>query len=361
LGQIPWWRTEFSGGEADSAFQAISDGRLSQGPIVAQFEKQLTEYLGVRNVVATTSGSDALLLSLLAAGVRSNDEVLIPNRTWVATAHAALIIGANPVFVESEVDSPIISIQDLKRKITSNTKVVIPVHMNGRDAHIDEVLEICKEREITVIEDAAQALGSRDATGSYLGTKSMAGCFSLSVAKVISSGQGGFVTTDNDDYAARLRLMRTHGVENVLDPRSWEIPGFNFRFTDVLASIALKQLEKLQVRLVRLVEIYRKYELGLREIENVQIIPSAIDDGEISPYIEIFCSRRESLMKHLSNQGIESRAFYPDMTGAAYMGTRSNDRIATRFEVEGLYLPSGPSLQDSEIDFVLESLSSFKF
>jgi len=360
LGQIPWWRTEFSGGEADSAFQAISDGRLSQGPIVAQFEKQLTEYLGVRNVVATTSGSDALLLSLLAAGVRSNDEVLIPNRTWVATAHAALIIGANPVFVESEVDSPIISIQDLKRKITSNTKVVIPVHMNGRDAHIDEVLEVCNEREITVIEDAAQALGSRDATGSYLGTKSLAGCFSLSVAKVISSGQGGFVTTDDDDYAARLRLMRTHGVENVLDPRSWEIPGFNFRFTDVLASIALKQLEKLQVRLVRLVEIYRKYEYGLREIENVQMIPLRIEGGEIGPYIEIFCSRRESLMKHLSELGIESRAFYPDMGGAAYMGSRSKGRFATRFEVEGLYLPSGPSLQDSEIDFVLESLSSFK-
>jgi len=137
LGNTSWWRTEFSSGEADSAFQAISDGRLSQGPIVTKFEKWLTEYLGVRNFVAAIGGSDALLLSLLAAGVRSNDEVLIPNRTCVATAHAAMTIGANPVFVESEVVSPIISSQDLKRKITSNTKVVIPVHLNGRDAHFE--------------------------------------------------------------------------------------------------------------------------------------------------------------------------------------------------------------------------------
>jgi len=155
--------------------------------------------------------------------------------------------------------------------------------------------------------------------------------------------------------------MRTHGVENVLDPRSWEMPGFSFRFTDVLASIALKQLEKLQARLVRLVEIYRKRELGLREIENVQIIPLRIDGGEIGPYIEKFCSRRESLIKHLNNQGIESCAFYPDMNGAAYMGSRSKVRIATRFEVAGHYLPSGPSLRGSEIDFVLELLSNFEF
>jgi len=359
LEQIPWWRTEFSSGEADFAYKAITEGRISQGPIVARFEGLLGEYLGVRNVIATTSGSDALLLSLWAAGVRPDDEVLIPNRTWVATAHAALLIGAKPVFVASEIDLPIISIPDLKKKITSRTKAVIPVHMNGRVAHIDEVLEICNEREVTVIEDAAQALGSRDASGSYLGTKSLAGCFSLSVAKVISSGQGGFVVTNNDDFASRLRLMRTHGVENVLDPRSWKIPGFNFRFTDVLASIAIKQFEKLDTRLRRLIDIYRKYEVGLKDSDNIKMIPLNIDGGEIGPYIEVFCSARQLLMKHLRNRGVESRAFYPDMNGADYMGVGREGRIATRFESEGLYLPSGPSLRDPEIDLVLESLSSF--
>ena len=127
----------------------------------------------------------------------------------------------------------------MKRKITSRTRAIIPVHLNGRNAHIDEILRFGEENGLKVIEDSAQALGSRDDDGAFLGTKSLAGCFSLSVAKVISSGQGGFIATNHDDFAEQLRLMRTHGVKNVIEPKKCSRPGFNFRFTDVLASIGL--------------------------------------------------------------------------------------------------------------------------
>ena len=173
--KINWWQTKFTTGEAEAAAKAITEGRLSQGLIVAEFEQKLANYLGVRQVVATTSGSDALLLSLWAANVLPGDEVFVPNRTWIATAHAVSLLGAFPIFVDTDVANPLISLSDLRNKVTSRTKAVIPVHLNGRDAHIDEVLKFGETHGIKVIEDAAQALGSKDVSGTFLGTKSLAG------------------------------------------------------------------------------------------------------------------------------------------------------------------------------------------
>ena len=357
--KINWWQTEFTTGEAEAAAKAITEGRLSQGPIVAEFERLLANYLGVRHVVATTSGSDALLLSLWAANVLPGDEVLVPNRTWIATAHAVSLLGAIPIFVDTDVDNPVISLSDLRNKVTSRTKAVIPVHLNGRDAHIDEVLEFGEIHGIKVIEDAAQALGSKDASGTFLGTKSLAGCFSLSVAKVISSGQGGFVVSNHDDFAARLRAMRTHGIENVIEPGKWDMLGFNFRFTDVLASIALEQFKKLGLRLSRLREIYNRYEVGISGLVNFQMIPLNIDGGEIGPYIEILSNDRESLITYLMQHGIESRKFYPDMDTANYFKATKENPNSRVFGSDGLYLPSGPSLTNDSIDYVLTTMGNF--
>ncbi len=357
--KIPWWQTEFTTGEAEAAAKAITEGRLSQGPIVAEFEQKLANYLGVRQVVATTSGSDALLLSLWAANVLPGDEVLVPNRTWIATAHAVSLLGAVPIFVDTDVDNPVISPSDLRNKVTSRTKAVIPVHLNGRDAHIDEVLEFGETHGIKVIEDAAQALGSKDASGAFLGTKSLAGCFSLSVAKVISSGQGGFIATSHDDFAARLKAMRTHGIENVIEPGKWDMLGFNFRFTDVLASIALAQFEKLELRLSRLREIHNRYEVGIRGLPNIRMIPLNLNGGEIGPYIEILSDDRESLVKYLMQHGIESRKFYPDLDTADYFKAIKENPNSRVFGSDGLYLPSGPSLTNDSIDFVLATLVNF--
>jgi len=359
VAKINWWQTEFTTGEAAAAAKAINEGRLSQGELVAEFEFRLGEYLGVRNVVATTSGSDALLLSLWAANVHPGDEVLLPNRTWIATAHAVSLLGAIPVFVDTDVDFPVLSLLDLKNKMTSRTKAVIPVHLNGRNAHIDEVVEFGETHGIKVIEDAAQALGSKDGSGSYLGTKSLAGCFSLSVAKVISSGQGGFIATNHDDFALKLRAMRTHGVENVTEPGEWGMLGFNFRFTDVLASIALEQLKKLELRLSRLREIYNRYEVGMRGLTKIRIIPLNLDGGEVGPYIEILGDERESLVKYLTRHGIETRKFYPDLDTARYFQDTKENPNSRIFGSDGLYLPSGPSLTNESIDFVLSVLASF--
>lgn len=357
--KIPWWQTEFATGEAEAASAAISAGRLSQGPIVLEFENCLRDYLGVRNVVATTSGSDALLLSLWAAGIRPGDEVLVPNRTWIATAHSVLLLGAVPIVVDTDIDRPTISLADLERKVSEKTKAVIPVHLNGRDAHIDGVIDFGDRYKLKVIEDAAQALGSKDLSGAFLGTKSLAGCFSLSVAKVISSGQGGFIASNDDEFAMQLRLMRTHGVENVVEPRNWNRPGFNFRFTDVLASIGIEQFKKLDSRLNRLRQIHQKYEDGLVSMSGISLINVRVSQGEVGPYIEVLCEDRQALIEHLTNFGIETRTFYPDLDNAEYLNQIGGNVNSKKFSREGLYLPSGPSLTDAQVDFVIKALSNF--
>ena len=354
---IPWWSTTFSNGEAEAAADAVRGRLLSQGPVTREFEEQLADYLGCRHVVAVTSGSSALLLSLLALGIVHGDEVLIPNRTWVATAHAVHLCGATPVFVDTEPRLPVLDVDDLRSRVTPRTRAILPVHMNGRCVDMGPVNALAEEFGLTVIEDAAQALGSKDISGRALGTLSRAGCFSLSVAKIISTGQGGFIATDDSELDGRLRAMRTHGVENTVEPNAWVMPGFNFRFTDVLASIGLVQLRALPERIARLQEIYTRYSTGLRSIAHVAFIP--MKAGEVGPYIEVLASDRAALSSFLMEKGIDTRNFYPDMDTAPYWKvgrSLDNSRIFGR---EGLYLPSGPSITDDEIDRVLEAVAEF--
>ena len=357
LPRIPWWGTSFTSGEAEAAAAAVRAKHLSQGPVTREFEERLADYLDVPHVVAVTSGSSALLLSLLALGIGHGDEVLVPNRTWVATAHAVHLSGATPVFVDTERQRPILDVDDARNRVTSRTKAIFPVHMNGRCVDMDRVNTLADELGLLVLEDAAQALGSRDALGRAPGTLSKVGCFSLSVAKIISTGQGGFIATRDSDLDLRLRDMRTHGVENTVDPAEWVMPGFNFRFTDILASIGLVQLRLLPGRVTRLQDIYARYVRGLSSIPDVEIIPMEV--GEVGPYIEVLAADRDSLSLFLKEKGIETRAFYPDMDTAPYWrdGTGlDNSRV---FGQRGLYLPSGPSLTDDDVDRVVSAIVEF--
>jgi len=357
--QVPWWSNSFDNGEAEAVRKAVTSKNLSQGPIVLEFERQIGQFLKTGSVIATTSGTDALVLSLTALGIGQGDEVLVPDRTWIATAHAVHAVGATPVFIEVEPKRPVIDMTSLGESLTPRTKAVITVHMNGRDAHSQELESFCAGHGLLMLEDAAQALGASNARG-FLGCQSVAGIFSLSVAKVIASGQGGFVVTNDDELAERLRAIRTHGVENVLTAK-WQMAGLNFRFTDVLASIALVQLALLPERLDRLREIYRRYARGLADIGAVALIEEDLDAGEIGPYIEVLVENRATWVKELADRGIETREFYPQLRVANYWRPPSRPYSSTfensdKFATMGLYLPSGPSLTDPQIDRTLAAL-----
>ena len=355
--QIPHWRTTFNNGEAEAIAIAIAGEHISQGPIVAEFERQIAAYLGVPYVVTTNSGSMALLMSLLAAGIGPGDEVIVPNRTWIATAHAPFLLGATVKLVDVEIKRPIINAALIEDAISDRTRVIMPVHLCGRSANMRAINDIALRRGLTVVEDAAQALGSRNADG-FLGTQSDMGCFSFSVAKIISTGQGGFVTTKSESIYQKLVAMRTHGVGDVLNA-VWDQPGFNFRFTDILASIGIVQLSLLPSRIEKVKAIYKVYEEGLKELSSIKMIPVDIDAGEVPVYIEVLCESRQKMINYLANKGIQCRPFYPDLNHAKYLNNNGHYPNSEKFDYEGIYLPAGPEQKFENIHDVIKALKEF--
>jgi perosamine synthetase len=309
-------------------------------------------------VVATTSGSTALLMSTWASGVGPGDEVIVPNRTWIATAHAPLLLGASVKLVDVEPGRPIINAELVEAAITERTKAIIPVHVCGRSADMRAINEIARRHGLIVIEDAAQALGSRNPDG-FLGTQSDMGCFSFSVAKVISTGQGGFVATKNEETYRRLVAMRTHGVGDIVNAK-WDRPGFNFRFTDILAAVGIEQLKLLPQRIEKLKKIYQAYAKGLSGIPFIRLIPVNLDAGEVPVYIEALCESREGLIDFLAVRGIQCRPFYPDLNHARYFNDSTQYPNSEPFGRNGLYLPAGPEQPISNIERVISAIHDFR-
>ena len=216
---------------------------------------------------------------------------------------------------------------------------------------------IAKKHKLFVIEDAAQAIASKNSDG-YLGVQSDIGCFSLSVAKTISTGQGGFAVTNNSELATKIRAIRTHGVENVKDPKEWITPGFNFRFNDILASIGIEQLKRLPERIDYLREIYFLYKDGLSD-SMFDLIPSDLDVGEVPVYSEFLVENRSFWMEKLKFNKIETRPFYPDISSANYFpqekGVYQNSKI---FSNHGLYFPSGPTQSLEDVSYCVNIIKS---
>jgi len=356
---ISWWRTEFGQSEVEAVVQAFRCQNISQGELTQLLEQKLGALLDVPHVVAVSNGSSALALALMAFDVTSGDEVIVPNRTWIATAHAVHILGAKVILVDVETDRPVVDIRKIEEAITDKTKVIVPVHLNGRSACMSEIEKVAKKYNLKVVEDAAQALFSRNKVG-YLGTQSDIGCFSLSVTKLISTGQGGFVVTRSSKVSEKLRAIRTHGVENVVDPRSWGIPGFNFRITDIQASIGIAQLALITERLEKVTNIYKTYQDGLKDCPGITTIPVAIERGEIPIYNEFLCDRRTKLTEILENQGIGVRPFLPNLSRADYFkADNSHFPNSIQYEKYGLTLPSGPGQEISQVQTVVDKINQY--
>ncbi len=351
---ISWWRTQFGEPETKRVADAIAREHISQGPVTAEFEARLAEALGVPHVVAASSGSAAMLMALLALDIRPGDEVIVPNRTWIATAHAAAMAGAKVVLVDVLPHLPILDVSQVRSKITARTKAIMPVHLGGRLVDMKALSAIAQEYGLRVIEDAAQALFSGNA-----GVRSDAGCFSLSVAKLISTGQGGFVATKSKETAERLKLVRTHGVADVIHCTYTRL-GFNFRLTDIQASIGLAQLDRAPGRMERMKALYSRYETGLAGLPFVKLIPVDMRAGELPLYVEVLCDDREKVMEHLRLRGIQSRPFYPDLNRAGYLGGDGEFPNARVFGERGLFLPCGPDQPPENVDRVLEALRAFQ-
>lgn len=356
MNEVFWWRIKFGDDEIQRLIDSVNDEHISQGPVSQQFESEFAQALNVPYAVVTTSGSVALLLSLMAVGVGKDDEVIVPNRTFIATAHAASMIGAKPILVDVRSDLPVMDVSQIRDKITSKTKAIILVHINGRSVDMAAIHQVADEYGLRVIEDACQAIFSKNASG-FLGTQSDAGCFSLGMTKLLSTGQGGVVVTHSEKLYEDLKLLRNHGVTDTFSA-TYGQAGFNFKFTDMQAAIGLAQLNRVSSKVGHVVELYEKYSAGLSELDLpfLKLLPVKISAGEVPVYVEVLCQERESLAQFLTLRGIQTRPFHPDLHESPHLNSTGEFPNSRLYGECGMYLPSGPDQPLENVERVLEAL-----
>ncbi len=225
----------------------LTDWRPAGGEKVREFEDEMAKFVGSRHVVAVNSGTSAILASLLALGVKPGDEVVVPSFAFVSVANMVLLLGARPVFADITLDNYGLDPDSVRKKMTEKTRVVIVVHLYGQPALVEELVEMATGRAVHVIEDSAQALGTTIG-GKHVGGFGSLGCFSTYPSKVITTAEGGFITTNDGELADKLRSIRTHGQREAY---SSEVLGGNFRLPEVLAAMGLVQLKRLPEALRR--------------------------------------------------------------------------------------------------------------
>jgi dTDP-4-amino-4,6-dideoxygalactose transaminase len=227
--------------------EVLENGHLVQGKYVAQFEQEIATYLGVKHAIAVSSGTAALHLALFALGIGPSDEVVVPAYTFPATVNVVELLRAKPILVDVDVDTYNILVDQLEKVITSNTKAIVPVHLFGNPADMDPIMEIARKHNFRVVEDAAGALGSTY-KGKMCGTIGDLGCFSFHPRKIITTGEGGMVVTNDDELAEQVRSLRNHGM---LSPGShgsqpdFIAAGFNYRMSELEAVLGLVQARQI--------------------------------------------------------------------------------------------------------------------
>jgi perosamine synthetase len=363
----PWLGAE----EADAAAEAVASGWVAQGPRVAAFEKAFAARVGAADAVATSSCTTALHLSLVALGIGPDDEVIIPSLSFIATANAARYVGATPVFADVELETQNVSAATIKAVTTSATKAVIVVHQTGVPADMDDIHAFCDPLGIGVVEDAACAIGATY-NGHLIGADSDLVAFSFHPRKVITTGEGGMLCTNQPEWAARIRRLREHGMSvsaadrhqaktSVLE--QYLETGWNYRMTDIQAAVGMVQLGKLDEI------VARRRELGQRYIERLSDIPGLVTAAD-PPYgttnFQSFwlllpddsASGRDELLAALMQRGISARrGIMASHVEPAYAGVPHDELPMTeRLTEKSIILPLFHTMTEEEQDRVIGSV-----
>lgn len=342
--------------------EVIQSNTFVLGPQVERFEKQAAEYLGVKHAITVSSGTDALVCALMAIGIQPGDEVIVPSFTFFATAGSIARLNAVPVFVDIEPDTFNIDVKQAEKAITSKTRAILPVHLFGQAAEMDPIMHVAKRFHLKVIEDAAQAIGARYRDRKVGGIGDL-GCFSFYPTKNLGCfGDGGLVTSNDDDLAEMCRLMRTHGMK----PRYYhKYVGANFRLDTlqaVVLSVKLPHLESWHEGRRRNAAFYNDAFAGL-PIGLPVVRPH--NHSIVNQYtIRVPDGKRDALRAHLSAAGIGTDIYYPIPLHMqecfAHLGYKEGDlphsEAAAR---EVLSLPVFPELTDQQRQYVVDAIRAF--
>ncbi|KKR89152.1 MAG: DegT/DnrJ/EryC1/StrS aminotransferase family protein [Candidatus Wolfebacteria bacterium GW2011_GWA1_44_24] len=344
--------------------QAISEYLKSGGWVTEfkktrEFEKMIAEYTGAKYCSVVSNGTISLTLALIACGIGPGDEVIVPDYTMVASANAVKLAGAEVVFADINPDNLCLDFELMKKAVSPRTKAIMLVTINGRyPSNLEEFVSFCKEKEIKLIEDAAQSLGSFK-NGKHLGTFGDIGSFSFSAPKVISTGQGGALITNDEILIERIQKLRDFGREKPGADRYLTM-GWNFKFTDIQAIIGTEQMKKLPWRVQRKKDIYALYKKNLEGVAGISFIPTNLENT--SPwFIDILVEngKREDLIEFLKNNQIGSRPFYPALHAEPVYNRSESHPVAQKIAAKGLWLPSSSKLTDEEIARVCDAIKDF--
>lgn len=334
-----------------------SGGWLMEFKKTREFEQMIADYTGAKYCSIMPNGTVSLSVALMACGVGVGDEVIVPDYTMVATPNSAELIGAKAVFVDICRDTLCMDLECLKKAVTEKTKAVLLVSINGRyPNNMQEFVDFCKEKKIHLIEDAAQSLGSF-CHGKHLGCWGEIGSFSFSVPKIITTGQGGALITDDETLYEKIKKIRDFGRERSGSDHYLE-KGWNFKFTDMQSVIGIEQMKKLPERVKRKKEMAKLYEKGLAGIDGVELVPTNLEDT--APwFFDILCERRAELIAFLKENNVGSREFYPPLHAEPAYGYEGTYPVTEEISAKGLWLPSSVLVTDKQIAYICEKIREF--
>lgn len=358
---IPIYRPTLDGNELSYVNDCLESSWISsKGEYVTKFEKSFSEYVGIDYSTAVSNGTVALHLALLSLGIGKGDEVIVPTLTYIASVNSITYTGATPVFTDSLMDTLQVDPDDILKRITSKTKAIIVVHLYGHPCNMNRIMKIANKYNLFVIEDCAEAFGSKYEQKN-VGTFGHVSTFSFFGNKTITTGEGGMVVTS--DPAIHKNLVKLKGQGLADDRQYWhDIIGYNYRMTNICGAIGLAQLENADS------VIAKKRNLALTYKELLKELPLKFhseSDKCFHTYwmVTVFLdnsSNRDLLRKHLEFRGIETRpTFYPVHTMPMYNSKSQVFPIAETLGSTGINLPSWPSLSQSDIEFIVQSIVEF--
>jgi perosamine synthetase len=333
----------------------------SRGKFVEQFEHEFGAYVGARHAASVCNGTVALHLALLALEVGPGDEVIVPTFTYIASVNAIAYVGATPVFVDSLADTWQLDPADVRRKISPQTKAIVVVHLYGQPAEMGAVMAIAREHRLHVVEDCAEAIGSR-IKNRHVGTFGDIATWSFFGNKTITTGEGGMVTTERQELDAITRKLKGQGLAGSRE--YWhDVIGYNYRMTNICAAIGVAQLPHASEFLRRKREIASAYRDGLAgaPVEVLWEAPATTNSFWMNCIAVRDESQRDTLRQHLAGEGIETRpAFHPAHTMPMYRKHVTGDYpIAEALAARGMNLPSSPALADSDVSHIVDAIQRF--
>jgi perosamine synthetase len=357
---IPVAEPKLGGNELKYVTDCVSSGWISSiGKYIKKFEEEFSKFSDTKYGIATSSGTTALHLALVTFGVGKDDEVIIPTLSFIATANCVAYTGAKPVFVDSEPRTWNMDPEKVKEKITENTKAIVPVHLYGHPVDMDPIMEIAEEHSLVVIEDAAEAHGA-EYQKRKVGSIGHVGCFSFYGNKIITTGEGGMITTNDEEFTEKAMMLRDHAMSK--EKRYWHpFMGYNYRMTNMQAAVGLAQVEKIEEYIEIKRQNAKKYNEKLGSLSSISLPPEMDWAKNVYWLYSILVDniQRDEFTTRLREKEIDTRPFFYPMHTQPPYADLSNEKLEVAEDIakRGVSLPSATTLKDDEIEYICKIIA----